>query len=128
MEPGNRNDGRKDETNIRLGIDYDLRGIDPEYVQVFAKTYRIIGLIIVVSFVAWGLFYDFQWGRSPFEMLFREFGVGRQNREVAVWVFAAAITVSGFYLRFIIGAVLSAAVFKLWDVIKVLVIQAFRKI
>jgi len=41
----------------RLGFLYGLPGVDAENVALFAKITRILGLLIVVSFVLWGMFY-----------------------------------------------------------------------
>ncbi len=39
----------------RLGLHYDIPGVDPENVALFAKIARIAGLVLVVAFVWWGL-------------------------------------------------------------------------
>ena len=109
----------------RLGFLYGLPGVDAENVALFAKITRILGLLIVVSFVLWGMFYEWAYSRGPFEQFMREIGVrGSDFRYLSAWAFSALITVAGFRYRFQIGILFIGIFFRIYSVIAAL----FRKI
>jgi len=114
MEQDKNKSAKKDS---RLGIDYELEGIDPRYVESFAKIYRIIGVLIVVAFVLWGLNYSWSEYSSPFEMLAREFGASYSKNETWAYVIAVAFFVGGYYFRFTVGSLFAAIFFKSWNLL-----------
>lgn len=108
---------KKSKDHSRLGIDYNLDGIDPHYVARFAKIYRVVGLIVVFAFVIWGVN---EWGYSdaPFEALAEMFGAGYLDRDLWSYVIAAAFLAMGYYYRFQVGAISATIIFKAFDLIK----------
>ena len=107
-----------DKKNSRLGIDYELEGIAPNYVDRFAKINRIIGLIIVIAFVLWGLISSENGNRSPFETLLHEFGISSRESEPLAYFIAAVFFIAGSYFRFTVGSLITAILFKAWDLFK----------
>ncbi|WP_192034601.1 hypothetical protein [Halomonas sp. YLGW01] len=114
----------QDKTNIRKGIDYDLDGIDPRYVESFAKIYRIVGLVVTLAFVIWGISYDWSYSDTPFRSLADTFGASYRNEGFYSFLIAIVFFVTGYYFRFTIGAAFAATIFKIWDFLK----SIFRKI
>lgn len=111
--------------NTRLGIDYDINGIDPNFVESFAKIYRVVGLVIVTVFVIWGLSYEWSHtGRSPFESLARVFGAGYSSMGFYSLLIGVAIFSFGYYFRFSVGTLSYALIVKSW----VFFMSIFRKI
>lgn len=111
--------------NARLGVIFNLGDTDPKYVEIFAKVYRIMGLVLILSFIIWGLSYDWSYNKSPFEALMYEFDVGSRNdRELFSYIMAGIILVVSFFYRFFIGATIAAIVFKVVD----MVLFLFKKI
>lgn len=106
----------KGKDHSRLGIDYDLDGIDPHYVARFAKIYRVVGLIVVFAFVIWGVS-ERGYSDAPFEVLAETFGAGR-DRDLWSYVIAAASLATGYYCRFQVGAISATIIFKTFDLIK----------
>ena len=101
---------RQAATMNRLGIYYDTPGVDPENVVGFAKAFRVIGIIVLGIFIGWGAFYDWSYSRSPFEQLFKEFGVRSNDEEWAAGL-AVIISLIGWRYRFLIGVSVSTVYF-----------------
>lgn len=121
------------ESKNRVGVDYTMREVDEELVEPFAKATRVIGLIVVVAFVAWGLLYNWSsssWGygisssTSPFQEFFKFFGPSNSEANLLQWIMAGMLIISGWLFRFPIGNLLMVAVFKAIDIFK----DVFRKV
>jgi len=108
----------QNKSKTRMGVDYDLEGIDPQYVESFAKIYRIVGLIITIVFVIWGVSYDWSYSDSPFESLADAFGASSRNEGLYSIFIAIACLAAGYYFRFTVGAAFGATFFKVWDIIR----------
>lgn len=108
----------KKDNNHRLGIDHSIPGVDKELIEPFAKIIRLIGIIVVIIFVSWGLFSEWGYRRSPFESFVIFVGFPRQDSEVFEWTLAILIFFFGWLSRFIIGNIFVVAVIKLFDFLK----------
>lgn len=101
----------------RLGLSYQFPGVDPKNVPAFAKIARLIGVVLVVVFISWGLLYEWSYSRSPFEEILKEFGIPGNYREIWALVLAGALGVVGWFYRFSLGAFFTFIVFWLLSVI-----------
>jgi hypothetical protein len=111
--------------SARLGIFYDIDGIDPIKAELFAKTYRIVGVLVVVLFVTWGLSYGLDYnGTTPFQALARALGATYRNSAIYSLLIGALAFFAGYYYRFYIGNLILLKIFKLWDIL----MSIFRKI
>lgn len=100
-------------TSERLGIIYDIQGVDPENVLVFAKVLRLLGFLAVAALVFWGFFGEWEYSDSPLETLVRELGVGYRYRDAAAYGIGGVTLLAGWFFRFHVGTAISAVVFGL---------------
>ena len=126
VEPSEKTIEENEQSKLeRLGFLYDVPGVDPENIGFFAKIGRVSGLILTVSLVLWGLFYDWNYYRGPFEQFMREIGVrGSENRLIGAWVMGALIMFLGLKYRFQIGMMFFTSLFGIFN----LAAKLFRKI
>lgn len=119
-DPQSRDTGSTSDTaqdaSARLGLTYDIQGVDPENVPMFAKILRFLGFSAAVGFVLWGLFGDWDYSDSPFEELAKVLGVRHRNREFAAFGIGSVVVLMGWFFRFHIGAAISALFFGLLSV------------
>lgn len=97
--------GTTEPNRERLGVDYDLPGVDPEYVEPFAKTVRVVGLATVLAFVIWGLFSEGRIRYGLFGDISREFSI---RRETGAALIAIALSAAGYFWRFQVGILVMA--------------------
>jgi hypothetical protein len=107
-----------------LEIEHDLEGIDPTYVESSAKVYRIVGLVIVIAFVIWGVNYEWSYSNSPFESLVSVFGASYRREGLYSLLLASLVFVTGCYFRLAIGSFFVSTTFKAWEILK----SIFKKI
>ncbi|MHB2168028.1 hypothetical protein [Alsobacter sp. R-9] len=112
-EPFNQSIRTASDREARLGLHYDIPGVDPENVALFAKIARLVGLGLVVAFVWWGLFDTYH----PFEDLAAALGIGWRNRAFFSYGLGAVILALGWFLRFRIGNLFFVAIFAIWGLI-----------
>ena len=107
-----------------MEIEHDQEGIDPTYVESSAKVYRIVGLVIVIAFVIWGVNYEWSYSNSPFESLVSVFGASYRREGLYSLLLASLVFVTGCYFRLAIGSFFVSTTFKAWEILK----SIFKKI
>lgn len=97
----------EDQNSTRLGHHYDIDGVDPENVPMFAKTARIIGVVVVISFLIWGNF------SGDYDSPFQDFAdwLSRRNDEMILIFTNIIVALGGWIFRFNVGALVASAFF-----------------
>ena len=115
---GDKRDGAE-----KFGTLYDVIGVDAENIGLFAKTARVLGVIIIVGFILWGLFYGWSSSRGPFEQLVREIGIRSQFRFTLALFLSAIFFIIGIRYRFQVSIRFCMILFRTFDFIA----SVFRK-
>lgn len=68
-----------DKQAMRLGLHYDIRGIDPENIPNFARIIRLAGVLITALIIWWGNWYEWSYKDSPFESLADSLGIHEEE-------------------------------------------------
>ena len=92
---------KMDKQAMRLGLHYDIRGIDPENIPNFARIIRLAGVLITALIIWWGNWYEWSYKDSPFESLADSLGI--HEEEFAALMMSVGIAALGYYQRFRIG-------------------------
>jgi len=110
--------------STRLGEFNNLPGIDPNLISLFSKITRIIGVVVSLMFILWGLYGKWDYRYTPFEAFAISIGFSYSNMSFGVVIITGSALLFGWMFRFYIGNVFTLLFVKIYDGFKFI----FRKI